>query len=175
MEMFFLGTHSSLLPTVAPPQLPSLLRCTAGSLISTALFLPCGKPQEVLCVLLSSFRAVCPIGQSRTLRKAPALSAKLLQLHPNLQWPEQERSCLLPLKQGAKQPKPSHCSHLRSRYIQLLYPSANARCCFIHVQLHDTAASSSQFEHHGSEHLIADAISRLVLFLLSLVADIYPS
>lgn len=134
----------------------------AGFLISTTLFLPWSKPQEVLCVLLSSFKAVCPIGGSRTLRKAPALSAKLLQLHLNLQWPEQERSCLLPPKHGAKQPKPSHCSHLWSRHIWLLYPSATAQCCFIHVQLHDIDASSSQFEHHGSEYLIADAISRLV-------------
>ena len=172
--MFFLGAHSSLLPTVAPAQLPSLLHCMAGFLISTTLSLPCSKPQEVLCLLLPSFKAVSPIGQSRTLTKAPALSAQILQLHPNFQWPEQERSCLLPLKHGANQPKPSLCSHLQSRYIRL-NPSATSRCCFIHVQLHDTDASSFQFEHHGSEYLIADAISRLFLFLLSHVVDIYPS
>lgn len=163
LEMFFLGMHTSSLPTVAPAQLPSLLHCMAGFLISPAL-LPHSKPQVVLFLFLCSFAAVSLIGQSRTLTKVLALPAHTLQLHHSCQWPEQGRSCFFPFKHGAKQTELS-----RSRYVRLLYPSVTARCCFMHVQLHDAGASPFQIEHHGSGYLTADALSRLVLSLLSLM------
>lgn len=129
--MFFLGMHTSPLPSVAPAELPSLLHCMAGFLTSTTL-LPYSKPQVVLFLFLYSFRAVFPIGQSRALRKVLALPAHILQLHPNCQWPEQERSCIFPLEHGAKQTELSW-----SRHTRLLYPSVTARCCFMQVRLHD--------------------------------------
>lgn len=108
------------------PEMPSLLCCTAGFLTSTTFFLLCSKLQD-LCLLLFSLSTVHP-----TVRNAPALispAAAATSWFPMAR--ARKKSCLLPPKHSAKQPKPSHCSYLRSRYIQQL----------IHVQLHNAACN----------------------------------
>lgn len=117
---------------VAPPQLSSLLHCTAGFPTST-LFLPWSRPQ-ILCVLPLSFRPVPPRDRAEHLQS----SSTDLAAASKLQWPEQEGSCLLSQRR-AKQPKLSPGSQLWARHIQLLYSGVIA-------QIHHPSSLSSMVQ-----------------------------
>lgn len=131
---------------VAPPQLSSLLHCTAGFPTST-LFLPWSKPQ-ILCVLLPAFRPVPPWDRAEPLQSSSTISTDLAATS-KLQWQSRRAApCCLSTMQSS---------------LALTY-GADTSSCFIQVQLHGMAAPSFQSEHHGSQYLLAEAVPGLFHF-----------
>lgn len=103
-EVFLLGTRPSLLRLQLLPS--SLSAAPHGSFPTERHSLP-ALWQTTNPLFTPTLTIVCHVGQSRPPVKAAALPAQLSQLAPNFQWPEQQRSCCLPLKEGAKQPDPA--------------------------------------------------------------------
>lgn len=96
---------------------------------------------------------LCPHEIEQNTYKAPALSALIVQLHPDFSCQSRRAaaSCLSTVQ-----------TLLWLSPVEQIHP-------LVQAQVHGTDASSFHSEHYGSEYLLAEEISRLVLFLLCLM------